>query len=638
MTEDRRRRIVYAAIIISAAVLVGLCAGLWGISVEAKEPYPVVINEVLAGNTLYSDAAGELRDFVELYNSGAESEDISLWQLTDGGSGKRYIIPEGTVLSAGEYYVVYCRKDGGDDAAPFGISRAGGENIRLLTPKGAVADEMVTVSTVENESQIRLEDGTWTTSMTPTPGTANELSGVSETYGYNPGVSDLRISELMTSNSSYPRADGVRCDWVELWNTGSEPVDAGGYTLSDDMQTVRFTFPQGTVVEAGGYLVVWCSSGLEGAAQFGLSRDGGEVVTLKDPQGRIADAVETLKMATDQSQSLEEDGTWVITECATPGFANTPEGREAYRLSIGWGQRTVEVTEFMASNHATLAAPDGHFYDWVELTNNGSDTVNLCGWGLSDDPEDPYGWTFPSIELGSGERIIVFCSGLDGEMDGFLHTNFSLSADGESLTLTTPLGVTASSIDYGRQEADVSFNMDSESGMQWTSQSPSPGYANTPEGSAEFYSSLMPAGPLAIWEVLAENESVYPQAYGRCYDYVELRNISSVPLELSDFAITDDTDFPALFPLPEGELAPGESVVVLLSGESELTTSRSIHAPFGLDGREDRLYLYCGDELIDYVLLRDQQTDVSYGRMEGEGGFVSMPPTPGEDNERGETS
>jgi len=76
-----------------------------------------------------------------------------------------------------------------------------------------------------------------------------------------PGDSDspVHLSEVMTANASAYRSDlGAFADWVEIENAGSEPVDLGGYTLTEVGNIVdRFAFP-GHVLGPGEAIVVHC--------------------------------------------------------------------------------------------------------------------------------------------------------------------------------------------------------------------------------------------------------------------------------------------------------------------------------------------------------------------------------------------
>ena len=49
----------------------------------------------------------------------------------------------------------------------------------------------------------------------------------------------------------------------------------------------------------------------------------------------------------------------------------------------------VVLNEVCAENDGSLMDEDGASPDWIELYNNGSDAVDLGGWGLSDEPGMP---------------------------------------------------------------------------------------------------------------------------------------------------------------------------------------------------------------------------------------------------------
>ncbi len=99
----------------------------------------------------------------------------------------------------------------------------------------------------------------------------------------------------------------------------------------------------------------------------------------------------------------------------------------------------VTINEFMASNGATIADEDGDYSDWIELLNGGETAVSLAGYGLSDDPGQPFRWTFPDITLEPGEYLLVWASNKNRAQPGSpLHTNFAISAAGEPLLISHP--------------------------------------------------------------------------------------------------------------------------------------------------------------------------------------------------------
>lgn len=102
----------------------------------------------------------------------------------------------------------------------------------------------------------------------------------------------------------------------------------------------------------------------------------------------------------------------------------------------------IYVNEILASNSELFPDEDGDFNDWIELINTSDSPIDIAGYGLSDDPEDPFKFTLPSINIESGAYYMIFASDKDRtETLGdslYPHANFKLSADGETLFLSDP--------------------------------------------------------------------------------------------------------------------------------------------------------------------------------------------------------
>ena len=96
----------------------------------------VVINEVMASNGYYEN--GHAWDWVELYNNGNSTENLSGWGFTDSKKDLyKFTFPQGTKLKAGDYLTIWCtgtenKTPGKDDTfyADFKISSSG-ETLRL---------------------------------------------------------------------------------------------------------------------------------------------------------------------------------------------------------------------------------------------------------------------------------------------------------------------------------------------------------------------------------------------------------------------------------------------------------------------------------------------------------------------------
>jgi hypothetical protein len=117
------------------------------------------------------------------------------------------------------------------------------------------------------------------------------------------------------------------------------------------------------------------------------------------------------------------------------------------------------ISEFMADNSSTLADEDGEFSDWIEIANPTAAPIDLAGWSLTDDPSRPQKWVFPAQTLPARSHLVVFASNKNRRLPGAeLHTNFRLSAEGESLHLHRPDGSPASVIPaYPAQVPDVAY-------------------------------------------------------------------------------------------------------------------------------------------------------------------------------------
>ena len=68
------------------------------------------------------------------------------------------------------------------------------------------------------------------------------------------------------------------------------------------------------------------------------------------------------------------------------------------------------INEVCPSNVSVIQNSNGKYDDWIELYNKNSSTIDLQGYGLSDDNTKPYRFTFPSYSLGAGQRVLVFAA------------------------------------------------------------------------------------------------------------------------------------------------------------------------------------------------------------------------------------
>lgn len=129
-------------------------------------------------------------------------------------------------------------------------------------------------------------------------------------------------------------------------------------------------------------------------------------------------------------------------------------------LATAFSGQSLVITEFMAANSNSLQDEDGDNSDWIEIYNASTSTIDTLNWKLSDDTLSS-GWTLPSRSLAPGDFLIIFASSKNrAPALGELHSDFSLSKDGEDLVLRNPADQIISSYPtYGLQFADLTFGL-----------------------------------------------------------------------------------------------------------------------------------------------------------------------------------
>lgn len=124
------------------------------------------------------------------------------------------------------------------------------------------------------------------------------------------------------------------------------------------------------------------------------------------------------------------------------------------------------INEIMADNDAVIEDPDeaGAFEDWVEIYNPGTESVDLTGMYLTDDPSEPMQWQFPAgSTIAAGGFFLIWA---DGEPEqGNDHASFKLSSSGETVALFDTDGTTlVDSIEFGEQSTDVAYGRSPDGG------------------------------------------------------------------------------------------------------------------------------------------------------------------------------
>ncbi|NQV36106.1 MAG: lamin tail domain-containing protein, partial [Phycisphaeraceae bacterium] len=140
-------------------------------------------------------------------------------------------------------------------------------------------------------------------------------------------------------------------------------------------------------------------------------------------------------------------------------------------------QADIVINEFLASNQGQIKDPVfSKFSDWIELHNTTDRDIDLSGYYLTDNLDEPVMWRIPSGTLIPKAGYLVFWA--DGQDVG-LHTDFRLNRVGEQLGLYSPDRIVVDALSFGTQQDDMSFGRLENSETQWVVfDLPTPGRAN----------------------------------------------------------------------------------------------------------------------------------------------------------------
>ena len=321
---------------------------------ECVERPQVVVNDV-------ESSGGVPGDWIELYNPGSSPADVSGWRvLDDDDTHTPYVIATGTVIPVGGYLVV--------EEAQLGFGLGTADSARLFDASGALVDSYSWTSHAAT-TYGRCPDGTgpFRTGSSVTKGSANDCSV------------PVKVNEVESSG-------GVPGDWVELYNTGTFAVDLSGFIFRDGDDTHAYVLPAGTIVAAGGFVVL-------DEAQFGFGLGTADSARLFDGATLVDSYAWTAHAATTYGRCPDGTGAFATTTAVTKGAANNCA-------------QLVGINE-VESNGGVPG-------DWVELYNAGPLPVDVGGW-IVKDADDGHNYVIPVGTLIAPHGYVV----LDEAQFGF---------------------------------------------------------------------------------------------------------------------------------------------------------------------------------------------------------------------------
>ncbi|MBL9139337.1 MAG: lamin tail domain-containing protein, partial [Verrucomicrobiales bacterium] len=312
--------------------------GLANSTRSTLEAFPTLwLNEVVPLNVAgAADRAGDRDPWIELYNAGGQTLDLSGLFLSSSYSNlTAWAFPSGTVIGPNQFLVIWCDGEPGESVPTewhtnFRLTPDEGRValVRMQSGKPVVLDYLEYSNLGADKAWGSLPDGDPLRRQflhQPTPGRPNTAA--------TPPLL-VFINEWMASNAGIflDPADGDPDDGFELYNAGTTPADLSDYTLTDVLTNVgKFRIPRGTILPAGGYQWIWADEETgqttNGQLHVNFRLSGaGEALGLFAPDGTPVDALSFGAQSNNVSQGRFPDGgeePFVFMDVPTPGAANS---------------------------------------------------------------------------------------------------------------------------------------------------------------------------------------------------------------------------------------------------------------------------------------------------------------------------
>ncbi|MEM8962212.1 MAG: IPTL-CTERM sorting domain-containing protein [Acidobacteriota bacterium] len=318
-------------------------------------------------------------EFVELYNPGSSTVDVSGWYLDDAdcgsgsstigvssfGAGDFLVINSGgagdnfSLDNAGDFIVLCDDTDteidrvayGDEGPAPIGPSASGGMPYSVAR----VSDG---VDTDDDARDFNIDP-------TPTSGSSNDVP-----------ANNLGGTVLLNEIDVFPTSGG---DMIEIYNPTGSPVDVSGWLISDgdDVATIG-TFP---AIPAGGFLALDEDSDWTPEGSTGVDFASNDVAYLFDPTGVRVDQIGWMGEFEDDCFARLPDGAGPndAYDFATQSVGGMFVDQACTLGATNGGGGTMIDLVINEVDYDTLGGDNAEF---VELKNVGVGTLDLSGLEL----------------------------------------------------------------------------------------------------------------------------------------------------------------------------------------------------------------------------------------------------------------
>jgi CotH protein/lamin tail-like protein/chitobiase/beta-hexosaminidase-like protein/parallel beta helix pectate lyase-like protein/type IX secretion system substrate protein len=420
---------------------------------------PMIINEIH-----YNPENGENYEFIELYNTGSKSIDLSGYKISEAIN---FIFPIGSSIKSNEFIIL--AKDNklydnldvqvfswGDQSLPntwanVTVLNNLGKEIDFVSYSNkfdwpTVADGGGNSLELRNPSEENLVTKHWKASSSSggSPGKANKL-----VLSNNLFINEFQADNKNTIKDEYGEYD----DWIEIFNASDNTIDLGHLYITDNYTNLTkhqivFTNDETNTLAPKERLILWADGNTDqGVNHLNFKLDvGGEEIALVyifENDTTIIDSISFSNQETDFSYARLNDGDndWRVIKVPTPGVMNSNPGLfnsgillvngfrltiddaiDSYENRVFWGSYNISFWDLLSepSNGYPLSLPQpiGRGAIPLDTLTNYSTII----WTGENSASEMNFWNnSPALEYVKmgGNLILLFKNGrgyIDGEM------------------------------------------------------------------------------------------------------------------------------------------------------------------------------------------------------------------------------
>ncbi len=369
--------------------------------------------------------------------------------------------------------------------------------------------------------------------------------------GVMPTFGEVVINEIMY----HPSSDDLNAEYIELFNSDSNPVDIAGWQFKNG---IEFTFPQGAIIEANGYLLL-CRNELFVRAQYNL---GGTVNTIGNyAPTKLSNSGEDIALYDQFDQKVDE--------------VEYSDNAPWPKLADGDGASLELVHPQVDNNNilywkASLKPSPGKANS--QLTQNTPPQII----SIKHIPQSPSDQDAVTIEALFEQGVTINIVTLSYSVNGAAAKTLSMTKQGDRFAAILPAQSEATVVDY----SIIASNSD--------------GYQiNAPSGPGEgrflYKVDNAPHFPGSV--LINEFQIGYPYDDSVNYDeWIELFNPTNQSIDLSDWLIKDSNDS-NFFRILQGTVIPAKGYLVF-SQKTDGGLNTFGDLPFSLNDQGDQIRLF----------------------------------------------